>query len=332
MSRIISALLMIVFFGFGCSTASVKDAITFKQPKDLKTSLIIIPGDNPTKAYKLLTDSRPTVLDENKENTIFRTCNAIPAERTETKAIALPAAVFTLFINPIINYFVDEINDNLKKEIEKYVFPYTANTFFPFYTEGATNNFTLTASCFRLTKYIKEGKNSEDVLMDFIGQINRKDQKAFSQIRPLRLYLGQASYEKATPEDKVKISISLKGKALWFNGSIGKKEEIFKLEDLFSTEIYLGSKEPYAKVRYNESLDSWDKYQKLPLPPVSYDLSGHLMEKGKFKSSDLLLEATVAEVGPVPELLSAIVKYFGNQKDDIAKVIVGAAEKYKKEE
>ena len=135
---------------------------------------------------------------------------------------AIAGAIFSMVVEPLIKSFVDHIDAQIKKELEKYTATYgsLASTD-ALYTDAFTRELAMT--CIRFTRSLPDNDGKLVPTLDLIAQVRNSKDGGALQIRPLRLYYGAAQAK----GDQFGLAISIKADAVWRDGNASNSAEVF---------------------------------------------------------------------------------------------------------
>ncbi len=295
-------------------TAGAQETTTVAGP-DVETRLVMINTANAKAERELGQDLFGNYVEQ--ESKVFEACGFDPnAELAPLVAGAL-ATVAGYVIGEAIDFFVREIENSLKKELEKYTATYGAASVFDFYDaqrSRVSGEPTLQFSCFRLTRRI-----GQKVAFDFVGGFRILNQEVL-ELRPLRLYVAEPDAESIEDNGKKKygLSVVLKADAIWRQDNSGRSAKDVLNHTVLKESFSLPDDEGNASF-YRSYVGDRSKRIKAPLVPWS------AYGENEYGGNSTSMRVSVAEVGNAPWLLEKGLALFKGVSGDISKQLKDAA-------
>ncbi len=145
--------------------------MNFISNKTTLSSFLLIDANN---ANAIIFDKNPLlVLDKNQDSKIVEACGGVPDVDAVPEGFT---GLLDYVLGPVIDFFVDQVNKKVKKELEEYSSIYASNKNFDLYsnTNSGSTDFpkspTLKWTCFRVT-FKEKIDNKEEITFDLISQL-----------------------------------------------------------------------------------------------------------------------------------------------------------------
>ena len=305
--------LFCIFFLVNCTHASKN------LNKEKSETLLLFSSPQNTKEW--IKQPMPPISEKNKdaEGIVNELCTSQPGVAGESPLM------LAFLIEPVIEFTLDQIDEALEKELEKYVAAYMATSTTRFYKSSSSGSPELENKCFRFTRIKRDKDNLPVVTMDLIGQFRLTEGNGALQVRPLRLYYAEGQVKEGNP---VGLTVVLKAESTWREDNIGKSAKIFE-HKLFSKKM--DTADMSNRLQYPiESVIPEDLFNKgsywkdnalLPLIPWSKENNVPVFD------GMVRLTLLVTEVSTPPEILKQAASLFKNNKGEIGKFMNDSAMK-----
>lgn len=304
--------------------------------KENDHSVVFFELINEANASEIIRSLAPAAVDGDREDSLVSHCGGVPDDVARTRR--MQAYATKLHVSPAGTF----TGENLLKEYAALWGNRQMTTHF-YQAVGVKSPPVLKWTCFRLIRALcrqaREGREKsrcdftrDDVHMDLIGEFKLMDE-AVLKIRPLRLFYNKSIAE---ADGSMGVSIDITATAVWRDANSGRQEQVFSghlLDERLSvrapnqvTGIKRNDSKPKNVKYYSLATSEWNDYPRLPVVPWSVrDGLGTPTSSGD--AGVVTLSVQVAEVGRVPELLSAFDDVLTHYGDAIGKQLLKAAEK-----
>jgi hypothetical protein len=225
------------------------------------SALTLIPNDNPTFAYRALSERVPAALSVwSTDETAVR--DACDAREPRSNGKETPAAVLDPSANQYVLWRPALADAKVEEAMQSYARVTAQDARRPFYGDPERRNLEPAWPCFRFTRFVN--RDDDAPAFDFVGQLRLGDSGDYVQVRPLRLYVA--------PGAERHLAIGLRLEAVWRQGNIGKLETVFE-----PVLLAIRLKPDVEELHY--FLDKyWEHYPILPVVPVSMDTRGRIVQ------------------------------------------------------
>ena len=295
-------------FLFGCTSTP-----TTLSVGGVKTDLLLATDDSTYDEFFKLADNLEGIenYDSDLENEIAQVCGVPrPTDEKMLEGVSVPAIALSFVIEPLIQIFLDRVEQRIAEELEAYTAAYGAGiTSDKVYSEVSSQDMGI--KCFRFIRVIETDENANKLAMDLIGQFNLTEDHGALQVRPLRLYYGAA----AAKGDTFGLAISMKTDSAWLDGKRPTKQEVFS-HTLINEKRKLSENTLRYYFKKNEIDDGWDQVAIYPIIPWS---------KSDGEGGNARFTLTVAEVGQAPKYLEHFAEIFSAKKDELGGLLNQAA-------
>ena len=344
--------------GGGSGDSSSTQSTTSSQVPSLgQIKFLPVSYDDPASDLQTAPAVPPSLIEGTDADLLRKECRATEPPRQRLGVAGLPAlvaAAAAALVSFVFNYISTEIGNALQAEVDKYKQSYKVETPGYFYylngpvaADGgkiAAANGTLSAAfrCFRYSRMVdgkkfSDGDDPKNLAVDIVGEIRIDPSGQFVQVRPLRTYYAQS---KVPGGDAVTLGFELSATGLWRDGLSGKTGAIFDTVVMTEKFPYLDVKPNSApKYYFNSDSYNWDKQPRLPLPTPSYDRSGNIISVASTLpppppvgrptlqlAGNVVLTATVSEVGTPPWWVSSLQSFWKSQGDTLSKAAASAVQ------
>ncbi len=264
------------------------------------SSLTLIPTDNPSFAYRALSERVPAVLSvwSTDETAVRDTCDAREPRGNNGKES--PAVVLVPSANQYVLWRPALADAKVEEAMQSYARVTVQDARRPFYGDPERRNFEPAWRCFRFTRFVN--RDDDAPAFDFVGQLRLGDSGDYVQVRPLRLYVASGAERQ--------LAIGLRLEAVWRQGNVGKLETVFE-PVLLAMRLKSGVEElHYFLDKY------WEHYPILPVIPVSMDARGRLVQTApatvtvtavEFRKPDQAKEALLRTARSAGDHLGALI-------------------------
>ena len=226
------------------------------------SALTLIPTDNPTFAYRALSERVPAVLSvwSADETAVREACDAREPRGNGKES---PAAVLVPSANQYLLWRPALADAKVEEAMQSYARVTAQDARRPFYGDPERRNLEPAWRCFRFTRFVNGDDDAP--AFDFVGQLRLGDSGDYVQVRPLRLYVAPGA-------ELRHLAIGLRLEAVWRQGNIGKLETVFE-----PVLVAMRLKPNVEELHY--FLDKyWEHYPMLPVAPVSMDARGRMVQ------------------------------------------------------
>jgi hypothetical protein len=264
------------------------------------SSLTLIPTDNPSFAYRALSERVPAVLSvwSTDETAVRDTCDAREPRGNNGKES--PAVVLVPSANQYVLWRPALADAKVEEAMQSYARVTVQDARRPFYGDPERRNLEPAWRCFRFTRFVN--RDDDAPALDFVGQLRLGDSGDYVQVRPLRLYVA--------PGAARHLAIGLRLEAVWRQGNVGKMETVFE-------PVLLAMRLKPSVEELHYFLDKyWEHYPILPVVPVSMDARGRLVQTApatvtvtavEFRKPDSAKEALLRTARGAGDHLSALI-------------------------
>ncbi len=267
------------------------------------SSLTLIPTDNPTFAYRALSERVPAVLSAwSSDETAVR--DACDAREPRGNGKEIPAPVLVPAANQYVLWRPALADAMVEEAMQSYARVTAQDARRPFYADPERRNLEPAWRCFRFTRFVN--RDDDAPALDFVGQLRLGDSGDYVQVRPLRLYVAPGT-------ELRHLAIGLRLESVWRQGNIGKLETVF--EPLL---LAMRLKSRVEELHY--FLDKyWEHYPILPVVPVSMDARGRIVQ-----TAPATVTVTAVEFRKPEQAKEALLRSARGARDHLGALIAAA--------
>ena len=187
------------------------------MPTSGLSALTLIPTDNPTFAFRALSERVPAILSPGStdETAVRDACDAREPRGNGTESLA---AVLVPSGNQHVLWRPALADAKVEEAMQSYARVTAQDARRPFYADPERRNLEPAWRCFRFTRFVN--RDDDAPALDFVGQLRLGDSGDYVQVRPLRLYVAAGTERN--------LAIGLRLEAVWRQGNLGKLETVFE--------------------------------------------------------------------------------------------------------
>jgi hypothetical protein len=225
------------------------------------SALTLIPTDNPTFAFRALSERVPAIFSlwSTDETAVRDACDAREPRGNGTESLA---AVLVPTGNQYVLWRPALADAKVEEAMQNYARVTAQDARRPFYADPERRNLEPAWRCFRFTRFVN--RDDDAPAFDFVGQLRLGDSGDYVQVRPLRLYVAAGTERN--------LAISLRLEAVWRQGNLGK------LETVFEPVLLAMRLKPQTEALHYFLDKYWEHYPILPVVPVSMDARGRVVQ------------------------------------------------------
>jgi hypothetical protein len=272
--------------------------------------LVLIPG---AEASAALAEHRPANIEPGSaaETELLRDCSAGESQRGQV-ARGFLWSIATQAWRVILHPFAVSVHE----ELLKYSRVSEASASADYYraddpAAGGARVLNSRISCLRFTRFTTGEGDSEQVALDFVASLRLDASGDAIRLRPLRLYLNQATAKSA--DGHYSLAVAVRASAVWRDEFVGHSGKIF--EETVASEGVDLKRGSFVKYYPTDAASG----MRVPIVPVSFGVD----RSRDFGRSEFAV--SVAELGTPSQTLTLLAQILPDPNEPFEKLLVAAA-------
>jgi hypothetical protein len=273
--------------------------------------LVLIPG---AQAAQALGEHRPGTIDAASpaEATVLSECAAGESQHAQAARGFLWSVATTgwrVLLHPLAVSVHDELLKYSKVSEAAASGDYYRADETP--AGGAVPALSSRISCLRFTRFTATDSGTDEVALDFVASVRLDTARDAIRLRPLRLFIDQATAKSA--DGHYSVAIAIRASSVWRDEFAGHSGRVF--DETVATEHVDLKSGSYLKY-YPADANSGTR---VPIVPVSFGVD----RSRDFGRAEFAV--SVAELGTPPEVLSLLADMLPDPNQPLEKLLVAAA-------